>query len=81
MQYINNNIFNTFYFVLLAVHPCIIFFQTKPIRFTLILSIFISSSLHVSGNYVPIIRRTYCIYATLLWVAVRSADQTATHRE
>jgi len=25
------------------------------------------SSLHVSGNYVPIIRRTYCIYATLVF--------------
>ena len=30
-------------------------------------SIFISTSLHVSGNYVPIIRRTYCIYATLVF--------------
>jgi hypothetical protein len=30
----------------------------------LLLSIFISTSVHVSGNYVPIIRRTYCIYAT-----------------
>ena len=30
-------------------------------RCTLLLSIFISTSLHVSGNYVPIIRRTYCI--------------------
>ena len=26
-----------------------------------------STSLHVSGNYVPIIRRTYCIYATLVF--------------
>jgi len=32
---------------------------------TLLLSIFISTSLHVSVNCVPIIRRTYCIYATL----------------
>ena len=54
----------------------------NPTRCTLILSIFISTSLLVSGNYVPIIRRTYCIYKTLvfftLWVAVWSAatDQT-----
>ena len=34
---------------------------------TLLLSIFISTYLHVSGNYVPIIRRTYCIYATLVF--------------
>ena len=45
----------------------IFFFQMKPTRCTLLLSIFISSSLHVSGNYVPIIRRTYCIYATLVF--------------
>jgi len=29
--------------------------------------IFISTSLYVSGNYVPIIRRNYCIYATLVF--------------
>jgi len=39
-------------------------FQVKLTRCTLLLSIFISNSLHVSGNYVPIIRRTYYIYAT-----------------
>jgi len=39
-------------------------FQMKPTRCTLLLSIFISTSLHVSVNYVPIIRRTYCTYAT-----------------
>ena len=39
----------------------------KPPRCTLFLSIFISTSLHVSGNYVPIIRRTYCIFATLVF--------------
>ena len=42
-------------------------FQMKQARFTLLLSIFISTSVHVSGNYVPIIRRTYCIYATLVF--------------
>ena len=42
-------------------------FQMKPTRCTLLLSIFISTSLHVLGNYVPIIRRTYCIYATLVF--------------
>jgi len=41
-------------------------FQMKPTRCTLLLSIFISASLHASGNYVPIIRRTYPIYET--WV-------------
>ena len=39
----------------------------KPTRCTLLLSIFISTSVHVSGNYVPISRRTYCIYATLVF--------------
>jgi len=39
----------------------------KPTRCTLLLSVFISTSLHVSGNYVPIIRRTYCIYVTLVF--------------
>jgi len=39
----------------------------KPTRCTLLLSIFISTSLHVSGNYVPIIRRIYCIHATLVF--------------
>jgi len=42
-------------------------FQITPARCTLLLSIFISTSLNVSGNYVPIIRRTYCIYATLVF--------------
>ena len=42
-------------------------FQVKPARCTLLLGIFISTSVHVSGNYVPIIRRTYCIYATLVF--------------
>jgi len=39
----------------------------KPTRCTLLLSIFISTSLHVSGNYVSIIRGTYCIYVTLVF--------------
>jgi len=42
-------------------------FLMKQTRCTLLLSIFISSSSHVSGNYVPIIRRAYCIYATLVF--------------
>ena len=42
-------------------------FQMKPTRCTQLLSIFILTSLHVSGNYVPIIRRTYCVYATLVF--------------
>jgi len=32
-----------------------------------LLSIFISTSLHVSGNYIPIIRRSYCTYVTLVF--------------
>jgi len=61
-------------------------FQMKPTRCTLQLGIFISTSVNVSGNYVPIIRSTYCIYATLVfftlygWVA-SLLDQTATHTE
>ena len=51
--------------------PSVVFIWTLPFQMvqtscTLLLSIFISTSLHVSGNYVPIIRRTYCIYATLV---------------
>ena len=45
-------------------------FQTKPTGCTLLLSVIISTSLHVSANYVPIIRRTYCIYATMVFFAV-----------
>ena len=42
-------------------------FQMKPTRCTLLLSIFVSTSVHVSGNYVLIISRTYCFYATLVF--------------
>jgi len=42
-------------------------FQMKPTGWTLVLSIFISTSVHVSGNCVTIIRRTYFIYATQLF--------------
>jgi len=58
--------FSKFY-SLLTVHPCIMFFKMKPTRSTLLLSTFISTSLHVSGNYVPIIRRNYFIYVTLVF--------------
>jgi len=44
-----------------------VLFKMKPTSCTLLLSIFISTSLHVSGNDVPIIRRTYCICATLVF--------------
>jgi len=50
----------------LLIQPCSLL-QMKPTRCTLMLSICIATSLHVSGNYVPIIRRTYCIYATLVF--------------
>jgi len=45
-------------------------FQMKPTRCTLLLSIFISTSLRVLGKYVPI-RRTYCICATLVFFALQ----------
>jgi len=47
--------------------PLFALFQMKLTRCILLPSIFISTSLHVSGNYVSIIRRTYCIYATLVY--------------
>jgi len=56
-------------------------FHMKPTRYTLLLSTFISTSLHVSGNYVPIIRRTYCNYVTPVfftlygWLSGLLADQ------
>ena len=42
-------------------------FQMKRTRCILLLSIFISTSVHVSGNCVPIIKKTYCISATLVF--------------
>jgi len=60
-----------FFYVLLTLHLCIIFFQMKLTSCTLLLSIFISNSLHVSDNYVPIIRRTtvstWHWYFSLYW--------------
>jgi len=46
----------------------------KPTTCTLLISIFISTSLHVLGNYVPIIRRPYCIYATLVFFKCREVE-------
>ena len=64
-----NPITTFFYvFVCLVDRPSLYnLFQMKPTRCTLLPSIFISTSLHVSGNYVPLITRTYCIYATLVF--------------
>ena len=45
-------------------------FEMKPTRCTLLLSIFISTSVHVLGNYVPILRITYCICATLVFLTL-----------
>jgi len=56
-----------FFYVLLTVHSLYKLFQMKPTRCTLLLSIFISTYVRVSGNYVPIIRRAYRIYATLVF--------------
>ena len=66
--------------------------QMKPTTCTLLLGIFISTSVHVSGKYVPIIRRTNCIYATLVFstlygwlsgllVGMKNHPKTATHTE
>jgi len=52
----------------------------KPTRCTILLSIFISTSLHVSGNYVPIIRRTYCIYWTLVFFTLYGWKIPASYR-
>jgi len=47
-------------------------FPMKAIRCTLLLRIFISTSLHVSDNYVPIISTAYCIYATLVFFILQT---------
>jgi len=60
------SIFEIFFLFFYRASLCNLF-QKKPTRCTLLLSIFISTSLHVSGNYAPIIRRTYCICATLVF--------------
>ena len=49
-------------------------FQIKPTRCTILLSIFISTSVHVSGNYVPIIRTTYYLCDTGIFHSVWAAD-------
>jgi len=41
-------------------------FQMKPTWCTLLLGIFTWTSLRGLGNCVPIIKKTYCIYATLV---------------
>jgi len=62
-------------------------FQMKPTRCTLLLSKFISTSLHVSGNYVSHHQENLLIYVTLVfftlygWLNVLLADQSATHRQ
>ena len=43
------------------------FFKMKPTGCTLLLSIFISTPLHVSGDYLPIIGRICCVYAALVF--------------
>jgi len=56
--------------------PCILYnlFQMNLTSCTLLLSIFISTSVHVSGNYAPVIRRTYCICATLVFFTLKQVD-------
>jgi len=58
------NIISIFFYDLLTVHPCTILL-IKPTWCTIFLSIFYLFSLHVSGDYMPIIRRNNCIYATV----------------
>ena len=58
------------FYVLFTVHPCTIS-QIYPTRCTILFNIFIYfSSLRVSGFHAPIIRRNYCIYATLVFVTL-----------
>jgi len=45
-----------------------------------ITSEYISTSLHVSGNYVPIIGRIYCIYLTLVGATHMEWKITVSHR-
>jgi len=62
-------------------------FHTKPSRCTLFLSIFIWTAVHVSGNYVSIIKRTYCTYTTLVfftlygWLCGLSGDTNRQTRQ
>ena len=64
------------FFLCFVDHPSLyILFQLKPNMCTLLHSVFISTSLHFSGNYVPIIRRTYCIYATLVFVILKQVER------
>ena len=60
----SSNILSTNYMFVDRASLCNLF-QMKPARCTLLLSIFISTSVHVSSISVPIIRKTYSIYATL----------------
>ena len=70
-------------------HPCIVCFKW---RCTLLLSIFISTSLHVSGNFVPIILRTLsmrhwyfslcmggCLVCWLRWDVEMKALRSSVH--
>jgi len=54
-------------------------FQMKPTRCTL-LGVFISTFVHVSDNYVSIIRRTYCIYATLVFFTLYGSAEKQTRQ-
>jgi hypothetical protein len=62
----------TEFYVLLTVRLCTIL-KINPTRCIILLSIFISLPYRFWGNHVPIIRKNYCIYTTLvfvtLWVA------------
>jgi hypothetical protein len=44
--------------------------QVNPTRCTILLSIFISLLYMFRANHVPIIRRNYCIYVTLVFVTL-----------
>jgi hypothetical protein len=62
IHWLHSSIITQFYILL----TCFLYnvFQMKPTSCTLLLSIFISTSVHVSGTFVLIISRIYSIYAT-----------------
>jgi len=62
LWYVPHQLPFSLFYVLLTVHPCIIL-STEPTWCTNFLNVY-WFSVHVSGNYVPIIRRKYRTCAT-----------------
>ena len=62
-----NNNTNFFFYLLLTVHPCIILFTWSQLGAQYIVVYLFQLIYMFGGNYVPIIRKTYCIYATMVF--------------